>query len=225
MMSLDPTQNEASTGNSNAISPTADNAAAAKEQFLSLLVAQISHQNPMKPMDDKDLITQLAQFSSVEQAIETNTRLASLQESQDAASRINMSTLVGKEGTAQTGLLHVGSGQPPSPLAFTLDGRADQVSVRMLDSEGNVAHSIRTGAMETGAHMMPWDGTLTTGQTIAAGDYAVKITATDKFGNTVPVRQEIRGTITGVDLQGNEPYVRINGVKIRTSDVVQLNAN
>lgn len=205
------------------MSGSAANAAAAKEQFLSLLVAQISHQNPMKPMDDKDLITQLAQFSSVEQAIETNTRLGALQESQAAASRINMAALVGKEGTAQTNMLHVESGKTPSPITYTLEGLADNVTVRMIDSEGNVAHSIKTGAASTGPHSLPWDGQLPTGNTIAAGDYAVHISASDKFGNTVPVSQEVRGKITGVDLNGAEPFVRINGIKIRTSDVTQLN--
>ncbi|KAK1548148.1 hypothetical protein Q3G72_001911 [Acer saccharum] len=205
------------------LSPSASNAAAAKEQFLSLLVAQISHQNPMKPMDDKDLITQLAQFSSVEQAIETNTRLGALQESQAAASRINMASLVGKEGIAQTNMLHIENGKTPSPITYTLEGIADNVTIRMVDSEGTVAHSIKTGGANPGAHALPWDGRLATGNTIAAGDYAVHVSASDKFGNTVPVSQEVRGKITGIDLNGAEPFVRINGIKIRTSDVTQLN--
>lgn len=202
---------------------SAANAAAAKEQFLSLLVAQISHQNPMKPMDDKDLITQLAQFSSVEQAIETNTRLGALQDSQAAASRIGMAALVGKEGIAQSQTLHVEAGQTPPPISYTLENSADNVAVRLIDSAGNVAHSIKTQNILKGAHALAWDGRLATGASIAAGEYAVHITASDKFGNTVPVNQEIRGKITGVDLDGTQPSVRINGIKIRTSDVTQLN--
>ena len=49
-----------------------------KDEFLKLLTTQMSHQDPLAPMDNKDMIAQLAQFSSVEQMLETNKTLAKI---------------------------------------------------------------------------------------------------------------------------------------------------
>ena len=46
-----------------------------KEAFLKLLVAQISHQDPLKPMEGTEFVTQLSQFAMVEQAISQSTQL------------------------------------------------------------------------------------------------------------------------------------------------------
>jgi flagellar basal-body rod modification protein FlgD len=49
-----------------------------KDQFVKLLVAQMQNQDPLNPMDGKDLAAQLAQFSSVEQLMNVNTKLDSI---------------------------------------------------------------------------------------------------------------------------------------------------
>jgi flagellar basal-body rod modification protein FlgD len=49
-----------------------------KDEFVKLLITQMKNQDPMNPMDGKDLAAQLAQFSSVEQLININTKLDGL---------------------------------------------------------------------------------------------------------------------------------------------------
>ncbi len=49
-----------------------------KDEFLKLLTVQMSHQDPLSPMDNKDMIAQLAQFSSVEQMTQVNQNLDSM---------------------------------------------------------------------------------------------------------------------------------------------------
>ena len=49
-----------------------------KETFLKLLVAQIKNQNPLAPSDGVQFLTQLAQFSSLEQTMQTNTELQAI---------------------------------------------------------------------------------------------------------------------------------------------------
>src|ERR1700712_1281085 len=101
---------------------TAGRALEGKEQFLQLLCAQISNQNPMNPMDDKDMVGQLAQFSAIEQAIETNSRLGALEKSQNNAGRLGLAALIGKEGSASTQNLALGqNGNNAPPLSFGLD--------------------------------------------------------------------------------------------------------
>jgi len=49
-----------------------------RDEFLKLLTVQMSHQDPLSPMDSKDMIAQLAQFSSLEQMTQVNSTLESL---------------------------------------------------------------------------------------------------------------------------------------------------
>lgn len=49
-----------------------------KDEFVKLLVAQMSNQDPLNPMDGKDLAVQLAQFSNVEQLLNINSKLDEL---------------------------------------------------------------------------------------------------------------------------------------------------
>jgi flagellar basal-body rod modification protein FlgD len=67
-----------SSSNQNSASNAITNAAGGamgKDQFVQLLITQMKNQDPMNPMDGKDLAAQLAQFSSVEQLININAKL------------------------------------------------------------------------------------------------------------------------------------------------------
>jgi flagellar hook assembly protein FlgD len=66
--------NSSSDSASNAIT-NASGGAMGKDQFVQLLVTEMKNQDPMNPMDGKDLAAQLAQFSSVEQLMNINTKL------------------------------------------------------------------------------------------------------------------------------------------------------
>lgn len=68
--------------------------------FLQLLVTQLQHQDPLKPMDPTQTVTQLATFASVEQAMQTNSLLAALA---DNSALSQASALVGRTVTAPDG--------------------------------------------------------------------------------------------------------------------------
>ena len=75
--STNSTSGSSSNGTSSAITDAAGGAMG-KNQFVQLLVTQMKNQDPMNPMDGKDLAAQLAQFSSVEQLMNINTQLSNL---------------------------------------------------------------------------------------------------------------------------------------------------
>jgi flagellar basal-body rod modification protein FlgD len=68
--------------------------------FLQLLVTQLRHQDPMKPMDPTQTVTQLATFASVEQAVQTNALLATLA---DNSALSQASALIGRTVTSADG--------------------------------------------------------------------------------------------------------------------------
>src|SRR3954468_4264142 len=81
-------------------SATSDNGMG-KDAFLKLLVAQISHQDPLKPMDDTAFVAQLAQFSSLEQTMGINTRLDALAAQERGGQNTTIGALVGKSVTVR----------------------------------------------------------------------------------------------------------------------------
>lgn len=74
-----------------------DNSALGKDAFLQILITQLQNQDPTSPMDDKEFISQMAQFSSLEQMQNMTKSIDNLLVSQQQSQLMNYSTFVGKE--------------------------------------------------------------------------------------------------------------------------------
>ncbi|ULO10336.1 flagellar hook assembly protein FlgD [Paenibacillus sp. 19GGS1-52] len=83
-----------SAANAAAASKTTGNSTLGKDQFLKILITQLQNQDPMQPMEDKEFIAQMAQFSSVEQLMNISTQLTALNQSLGS-----VSGLIGKSVT------------------------------------------------------------------------------------------------------------------------------
>jgi flagellar basal-body rod modification protein FlgD len=73
---------------------TTGNSVLGKDQFLKILITQLQNQDPMEPMQDKEFIAQMAQFTSVEQLMNISTQLTSMNQSLGS-----VSGLIGKDIT------------------------------------------------------------------------------------------------------------------------------
>lgn len=79
------------------ISKTGDNSSLGKDAFLNILITQLQNQDPTQPMDDKEFISQMAQFSSLEQMQNMTTAMQNLLASQNETQLMSYATFVGKE--------------------------------------------------------------------------------------------------------------------------------
>ncbi|QAS50994.1 flagellar hook assembly protein FlgD [Halobacillus litoralis] len=70
-----------------------------KDDFLKILMAQIKNQNPLDPMKDKEFISQMTEFSSLEQMTNMSQSLQGFMDSQSMPPLIQYSGLIGKEVT------------------------------------------------------------------------------------------------------------------------------
>ena len=104
-----------STGSSASTTPSGS---LDKNAFLKLLVAQLKHQDPMSPMDGKDLAAQLAQFTSVEQLQNLNTAMATQTQASQMATLVGQSSLsaslIGRQVEAAGDQVMVPSSGSPS---------------------------------------------------------------------------------------------------------------
>ncbi|SDI93950.1 flagellar hook assembly protein FlgD [Natribacillus halophilus] len=67
-----------------------------KDDFLQILIAQLQNQDPLDPMDDREFIAQMAQFSSLEQMTNMNEGMQRFVESQENGALAQTSELIGK---------------------------------------------------------------------------------------------------------------------------------
>ncbi len=206
---------------SSATSSAAKNAAMGKQDFLKLLVAQLQHQDPLQPMENTEFVAQLAQFSSLEQQISTNDNLSLLQIGQSAMTNSQVAGLIGKEVEAKGGVVQLTKPGPAS-LNFSLPSPAKDVSIKIMDSRGNLIRTIKMSNKSSGLNAVTWDGKDSMGNAMSAGTYTLEMKATDAKGNAINVSSKFKGTVTGVSYENGVPILEVGSAKVRVGDVIAV---
>jgi flagellar basal-body rod modification protein FlgD len=128
-----------------ALASASTSSADTEQRFLKLLVTQLNNQDPLNPLDNAELTSQLAQMSTVSGIERLNTALQSLvaqsgsSQTLQAASLIDRTVLVpGKELSIKDGVA--------TPFGINLESGADSVKATVVDAAGNVVRTFDLGA-------------------------------------------------------------------------------
>ncbi len=196
-----------------------------KNDFLQLLMAQLQNQDPLSPEDPKDFVSQLAQFSSLEQQINTNSNLSDLssaikglQQSQSMAQGVS---LLGKTVQGNANTLSVAGGQA-FDATYQLPQAAAQVAVGIFDSTGKQVATLNLGAQSAGNQVFSWDGKDSSGTQVADGTYSYQMAAQDKAGNAIQVANFATGTVQQVYQDSQGVWVTVNGQNMLLNSVVSV---
>lgn len=145
-------------------------------RFLTLLTTQLRNQDPMNPMENAEVTSQLAQMSTVDGIERLNKLFQSFVDSQSSADGINAAALIGR------GVLVEGKGlgltEAGAVGGFELDAAADKVTLTIRDASGIAVSTIELTDVEAGSHNYIWDGKATDGSQAADGMYSVSMAAT-----------------------------------------------
>ena len=183
--------------------------------FLKLLMTQLQHQDPTSPMDTNAFTSQLVQFSSVEQQINTNTSLNKLIEATQGGSVLQASGMVGKTVQATSDHLALQGGK--AGVGFALSA-PQQVTVSVANEAGTV---LRTEAVAgtSGANTWAWDGKDSSGRKLPDGSYRVAVTGVNGSGAAQAVPFTVSGTATGVQRSNGAMMVQMGGLSVDLSQV------
>jgi len=193
-----------------------------KEDFLTLLITQLQHQDPLNPTDSVEFTAQLAQFSSLEQLGNVNDNLEKLELYQASINNSQAVAFIGKEIVAGGNTLTVAGGQPVA-CQFELSADAAAVSVSVYDDSGGFVRSLDGRSMAAGRQSVLWDARDQNGNPVADGAYRFEIMAEDGEGEQLQTRSFANGVVSGVSFADNVTYLICDGRKIPVSDVVQVN--
>lgn len=192
-----------------------------KEDFLKLLVTQLSHQDPLAPMENTEFVAQLAQFSSLEQLLGVNNNLGLLQVAQTAMTNSQVAGLIGKEVEAKGDVLqHTAQGS--ADVNFDLGAAAKDVTIKITDKNGNLIRTISAENKNSGLNTVLWDGKDNAGNLMPTGTYGVSVTAKDSSGNSIAVSSRFKGMVTGVSYKGGVPQLEIGSTTVKVGDVIAV---
>lgn len=185
---------------------TLPNGSLGKEDFLSLLVAQLSHQDPMKPTDPTEFVSQLSQFSSLEQLMNLKDGLDLLAVTQTAGTSAQMVSFIGKSVVFEGSQVKWETGEQPPDADFQLKDRAATATVKVRDTSGQEVASFDLGKLTAGNHHVSLAG-----HDLPPGTYSVEIIAKDAAGNNLPVAQQATGVVAGVTFEHGYPEIILVG--------------
>ena len=189
-----------------------------RDEFLTLLIEQLKHQDPLKPLESTEFTAQLAQFNSLEQLFEVNENLTGIQEMLYNQDKENILELIGKTVKANDNTIHIEDGSTVSG-SYTLEEAAD-VTVSVYDGNGFEIRILYPGWQDAGEYDVVWDGRDNSGEVVEDGIYTFEVTAKDEAGNYVDANTYISGEVTGVTYQYGIPYLMIGDLLIGTNNTI-----
>lgn len=140
---------EAATAGASGIAGNDNSAAGLKNEFLTLMVAQIQNQDPLNPLDGAEYVAQLAQFSTVE-GIENMGKLQSQNNVlMDTLQVLQSTSLAGKQVSIPVDRITLDASEELSG-SVELSSAYSEVEVRAVDAAGNVVESVNLGARDAG---------------------------------------------------------------------------
>jgi flagellar basal-body rod modification protein FlgD len=169
----------------NAKKPTStDGVSADTDKFMTLLVTQLQNQDPLNPMDNAQMTSQLAQLQTVTGVNKLNTTLESLQSSYKSSEAMQATSLIGRGVLVDGNNVTLASGK--AVLGVNLASDADNLKVVISDAKGNEVETMDLGAQKAGVMPLAWDGVPdatkldSSGKpiTLADGNYTFKVVAT-----------------------------------------------
>jgi flagellar basal-body rod modification protein FlgD len=192
-----------------------------RDDFMKLLIAQLQNQDPLSPLDNQQFAVQLATFNSLEQLVGVNEKLESLASQHAINSTLNGAALIGKQIVGRGSEIHLNTNSD-TVLSYELTGNAGKVTLKVVDSDGQMVRQLEQVNQSTGIHQVAWDGRNDRGERVAAGIYKFEVVAADANGNAVPANSQVHGTVTGLDLDGPEPMLRLGELTIPLSLVTSI---
>ena len=207
--------------NARAGSKNDNSAAGIQDRFLTLLMAQLKAQDPMNPMDNAQITSQMAQISTVTGMENMNQTMNMLLQSQFANQSMMAATLIGKQVMTDGNGLVLGEGGT-SAGAVELAGPADKVKVTITDKDGNVVRELSIDKPKLGINHFEWDGKDGNGEALPAGEYSFKVEASNA-GVAVKSNPLAFQQVNGVTWEQGVPMLMLaNGKTSSLADIVQI---
>lgn len=183
------------------------------DTFLTLLTAQLQNQDPLDPLDTDKFVSQLVEFSSVEQSIETNRNLETLIGLQSGAETANALALLGETVVFPGDRAIVEAGA--ASWRYAVPAGASAVALTVIDKTGQIVAQT-TGNASAGEHDFVWTG----GE--EGGVYRLGVAAVDRSGASLAASARSVAGVTSVSSLNGAPRLSTGLGDIALADVTRV---
>ncbi|MCL7462236.1 flagellar hook assembly protein FlgD [Pseudomonas sp. NW5] len=193
-----------------------------RSNFMTMLVTQLQNQDPLKPMENAELTSQLAQLNTLSGIEELNTTLKLITGQIDTAQTMQAAAMIGRGVLVPGNRILVG-GEQATPFGIQLDSPADSVKVTITDGAGQVVRQYDLGELEAGVESFTWDATLDDGSIAPAGSYRVSV---ESSAGDKPVLSTLLayGQVGGVSAGDSGPLLDLGATmgRVGLADIRQI---
>ena len=199
-----------------------------QDRFLTLLVTQLQNQDPLNPMDNAEVTSQIAQLSTVNGIQQLNNTLLALSGQMDMSQSLQAASLIGKDILYPGEKIALGSdpdtgAKTATTFGIDLMSDAAKTKVSILDSAGKVVRQYELDPMDAGIYPMTWDGLDSAGAPAPDGAYTVQVSPTDADGQPVSADALTSGHINSIAYTSGGLKLNLAlGDKISLLDVRQV---
>jgi len=166
-----------------------------QSRFLKLLTTQLKNQDPLNPMENAEMTSQIAQISTVDGIERLNATLSSMMSGTSTSQALQAAALVGHGALVKGTALELG--ESGAIAGFDLASGADTVKIEIKNAAGAVVRTVTLEDQDAGVRNFVWDGKDDLGAAVAAGSYKFAVTAR-QGSNDVTVDPLQFGYVSGV---------------------------
>ncbi|MDH7944876.1 flagellar hook assembly protein FlgD [Pseudohongiella sp. SYSU M77423] len=194
-----------------------------RDEFLRLLIAQLENQDPTNPQDNGEFISQLAQFSSLEEAQKMTQSFEQFSSAFQSAQHLQATSLVGRPVHVKTNTTQLGESGAISVLA-DFDGGAQSATLRVYDASGKVVDQFGLGEQTDGRQEFFWTGTDANDERYPPGKYSFELSVS-RNGITEQVPTYLSANVNSVTIEKSGSLtLNLAGVgPVSMSEILQIN--
>ncbi|MGP9799169.1 flagellar hook assembly protein FlgD [Halomonas sp. 86] len=204
--------NSINSGGSNGLS--ARQSDELRNSFMTLLITQLQNQDPLNPMENAEMTSQLAQINTVSGIEELNSTLKGITSQMDANQALKAAGLIDKAVLVPGNNVMVSvdeeSGSYATPFGIELDSAAENVEVTVVSKAGEVVYTKDLGAVAAGVESFSWGGLTNDNVAVPAGAYRVNFKAMNAEGELLESRALNYALVQGVSPGAGGSDVRLD---------------
>lgn len=213
-------QNAALYGEPTVSTAAKDKTALGKDDFMTLLLVELQHQDPTEPMDSEKILTQTSQLAGLESSENTNKALAELAATLGGTQQFSTIAAIGKTADLGSNAITYDEGSS-STFEVYFPSDIQQGSVQVVDSSGSLIKTIDVGTNKSGVYQFDWNGKDNNGNETNSGVYYVNASYTDPAGNNLETRLGAY-PIESVRFDGGKTLVKVGSNYVPLENIKEV---